>query len=85
LRGKGIDSELIDAALAGMDETDAARRAAEKHARRLIGLPEEEFRRKLGGHLQRRGFQYETIKLVLDETWQSVSVAFDDNTGPSDT
>lgn len=73
LMQKGVGRRAIEAALEQVDERDAARRAAEKRARRWAHLPEDEFRTKLGRFLQRRGFDYETIRDVTNETWQEVS------------
>jgi regulatory protein len=72
LRQKGVSREIIEAALVNLDETAAARRAAEKKARRWANLPEPLFRKKLGGFLQRRGFHYEIIKETMDELWSSL-------------
>lgn len=73
LRRKGVSRKLIDARLADVDETEAARRAAAKRAVRWSHLPEEEFRARLGRFLQRRGFNYEIIRDITDETWQQFS------------
>jgi SOS response regulatory protein OraA/RecX len=56
-----------------VDQTAAAQRVAEKQARRYTQLTEDEFRNKLGGFLQRRGFQYEIIRQVIDELWETNS------------
>lgn len=74
LQQKGIAREIIEAALADVDETDAARQSAEKKAQQLAGLSEVEFKRKLGQYLQRRGFPYESIRLVTDELWTAVGL-----------
>lgn len=72
LRQKGVNREDIEAALIDLDETAAARRAAEKKARRWTALPEQEYRKKLMGFLQRRGFHYGIIKQITNELWQSL-------------
>jgi SOS response regulatory protein OraA/RecX len=69
LKEKGILAETISAALEAVDEEDAAMRAARAASRRLHGLPSEEFRRRLGGYLARRGFDYATIRPVVDRLW----------------
>lgn len=71
LRQKGIDRTLIDEATAGIDEFAAARQAATAKARRWQSLPEEQFRQKLGGFLQRRGFGYDIIREISEELWTS--------------
>lgn len=68
---KGIGRELIDEAVANVDEMAAAHKAAEKKAQRWIQLPREDFFSKMNGFLQRRGFNYAITKTVTEELWQS--------------
>jgi regulatory protein len=70
LRQKGIDRQIIEEVLEEVDETAAARRAVDKQAHRWAGLPEDAFREKAAGYLQRRGFSYEIIREILEENWQ---------------
>ena len=67
LRNKGVEQEIIDAALAGVDEAAAAEDAAKRRVPRLAHLPELEFRHKLWGFLRRRGFEHDVIVMVVDE------------------
>jgi len=68
LRQKGIANSLIDEVLdEHHEEDDAAYRAAESRARRFRGQPKEAFRQKVGGFLQRRGFNYSTSKAAIQE------------------
>jgi regulatory protein len=69
LRQKGVDREIVDRAVDEIDELDAARRAAEKRVNQLARLPYDQFRAKLGGYLQRRGFSYSVIREVIQESW----------------
>lgn len=69
---KGVSRHIIETVLADVDETSAARRAAEKKARLWANLPEQEFTIKLGRFLQRRGFHYEIIKQITREIWESI-------------
>ena len=69
LRQKGIERSLIDEAVAAVDELAAATQAAEAKARRWGTLPEPQFRQKLGGFLQRRGFGYGIVKEVTEALW----------------
>ena len=69
LRLKGVDEQAIGAALDGLDEDQAAYRAAQRMAQRAAGLPEQEFRRRLGEHLARRGFDWETIRAAVRRVW----------------
>jgi regulatory protein len=66
---KGVARTAIEAALVDFDEEDAARRAGQKKARSLWGLSHEDFVKKLTGHLQRRGFNYGTVRAIVDELW----------------
>lgn len=69
---KGLSRDVIDEALeeAG-DEDDLAVEAGRRKLRSLGALPEDEFRRKMIGFLQRRGFGYEAAlratKVLLEE------------------
>ncbi len=69
LRLKGVDEETIGAALDGLDESQAAYRAAQRMAHRAAGLPEQDFCRRLGEHLARRGFDWETIRAAVRRVW----------------
>lgn len=69
LRLKGVDEATIAQAIEGLDEADAAYRAAGRLARRAAGLPEQEFQRRLGDQLARRGFDWETIRAAVRRVW----------------
>jgi len=69
LRQKGVTRQVIDAALSDLDETAAARRAAQKQLYRWSNLEKYEFKQKLGGFLQRRGFRYEIVREITEELW----------------
>lgn len=69
LSQKGIEREVIGAALDGIDEAEAARRVARKQAGRWRGLPEAEWRAKLTRYLVRQGFPYDVVNDVVTETW----------------
>jgi regulatory protein len=69
LREKGVARSVIEAVLSDVDETAAARRAAQKQLYRWSNLAEAEFRKKLGGFLQRRGFHYEIVREITEELW----------------
>lgn len=79
LSQKGLSSDLISQALETVDETTAARRLAEKQARRWQHLPEEEFTQKVAGYLQRQGFPYSVVQIVVAEAWQSIQINTDNN------
>lgn len=71
LMKSGVSSEVADKALADVyDATDTlavARELARKQAPRLKKLDPQIARRRLVGMLQRRGFDYDDIKPVVDE------------------
>ncbi len=73
LMQKGVSREIIDTVLSDLDETSAARRAAQKQQYKWAHLPEDEFRKKLGGFLQRRGFYYGIVRQISDELWEEIS------------
>lgn len=68
---KGISREIIDSLVTGhwspVTERALALKAIHKKLKLLRSLTPKEFRLKLTAFLSRRGFSYETIKLVLDE------------------
>jgi regulatory protein len=68
----GVDSDTADRALDDVydshDSLAVARELAQKQAARLKKLDPQTARRRLFGMLQRRGFDYETVKPVVDET-----------------
>ncbi len=65
LRAKGVAAEAIESALAGFDEDQAAEAAARRAARRWTGLDAADRRRKISGHLARKGFDYDTIRSAV--------------------
>jgi regulatory protein len=71
LRQRGVSGTDIEAALAEVDEEDAARRAALKRLPRLQGLTPMERKRKLYEHLARKGFDYETIERAIEKVESS--------------
>jgi regulatory protein len=74
LRRKGVDREVIDAALeeGGQADDQAAIQAALAKADRYRQLPRPEFAQKLGAYLARRGFDYETVREAVQVAWQTV-------------
>lgn len=78
----GVKRDVADAALDDVydknDSLAAARQLAERKAASLKRLEPVVARRRLAGMLQRRGFDYETIKPVIDQ------VLGDSNRGDDD-
>ena len=73
LRQKGVSDADIDLALETLDESDAARRAAEEQVRRYRQADEGTFRKRLSSFLARRGFSYGIIRDVVDQLWDERS------------
>jgi regulatory protein len=74
LRAKGVDQEMIEAALDDLDpevERATARRLAAQRLRSLQGQPTEVQRRRLAGFLARKGYSaglvYEVVGSVIVE------------------
>jgi len=62
-----VAKKALDEVYASIDSTAAARRLAMKQTARLRKLDPVVARRRLVGMLQRRGFDYESIRPVVDE------------------
>ncbi|MCP5096899.1 MAG: hypothetical protein GY943_15225 [Chloroflexi bacterium] len=73
LMQKGIARHIIDDVVSTIDETAAARKAAESRLSRWQELPREAFEKKLGGYLQRRGFNYGIVRQITNELWDELS------------
>ena len=72
LRTKGVAEPLIEDALVGLDEADAAYRAAERRAQRLLArgpTPYADFHRKMWDYLQRRGFPAGITRDTVRRLW----------------
>ena len=72
LRTKGIAEALIDEALASIDMSASAHRAASRKAEQLNHLDEPTFRRKLIEYLARRGFDYGVARETADHYWEAL-------------
>jgi len=73
LRRKGLDDELVQNVLGeSIDEDTLALQAARKYIRKVEGLPWQEFRQKLGGHLGRRGFSYGVCSQAVQLIWNEL-------------
>ncbi|MDX1413030.1 MAG: RecX family transcriptional regulator [Candidatus Promineifilaceae bacterium] len=73
LQLKGVSRTVIDTVLIEVDEESAAHHVGQKRAVRWIGLPEKEFRMKLGRFLQQRGYPYDVVNMTIDKIWQKFS------------
>jgi regulatory protein len=65
-----VAREIIDQAIEAVDDEDTAYRAALSKARALSRCDYKDFRRRLGGYLQRRGFNYQVIGRTVNLIWQ---------------
>ena len=70
LRGHGVAIETARDAATEVDDPDAAYRLASARARRLATLEYDAFASRLGGLLQRRGFNWETVREVVNRCWR---------------
>ncbi len=78
LRSKGVEREIIDSVLPGPEEEESsAYRVGQQRARSLKGLEWREFRQRVGDHLVRRGFGYETAASVARRLWNEAHDAAD--------
>ncbi len=73
LLSKGVDSETATVTVEGVDDEDAAYRAASKHLKSVQGEDFDAFRRRLGGFLTRRGFSYNVVRRTLERCWQRLA------------
>lgn len=72
LKRKGVANAVIREALRDFDEGAAARSAAQMRIERWKDLSEQDYRRRMGGYLKRRGFPYTIVFEVVDETWGEI-------------
>ena len=72
LRRKGVSEEIIQQAVGILNDEDSAYRAARKKARNLPRYDFQNFFRRLGEHLQRRGFSYGVIKSTVNRLWNEL-------------
>ncbi|MFH1486475.1 MAG: RecX family transcriptional regulator, partial [Chloroflexota bacterium] len=70
LRRKGVSPETAAQVTQGLDDQSSAYRVGKNKARSLCGLDYQDFRRKLGSYLHRRGFDYSTATEVVNRLWQ---------------
>jgi regulatory protein len=70
LRQKGIKEEIIKESLAHIDERALAWKAAAPKLRRMKSLEKNEFIKKMGNFLSRRGFSYHICREICDQAWK---------------
>jgi regulatory protein len=69
----GVEREVVQEALEGLDEEDSAYRAAARLVRRLRGLDYRAFKKKVGGYLQRRGFSAGVVRETVSRLWRELA------------
>jgi regulatory protein len=69
LKQKGVAEEIIEQAVSNIDDADNAYRVGESKARKLKTGDYQDFRRRLGDYLKRRGFGYGVIIKTIDRLW----------------
>ena len=86
LLSKGVSAGTARNALASLDDADGALRAARKFARRLERDDYPAFRRRLWGHLHRRGFRPSIARPTIARIWDELHPAEEpeDNLGEKD-
>jgi regulatory protein len=72
LRAAGVAAPTAVEAASAVSDEDAANRVAGKKARALISCDERAFRDRLGSHLQRRGFGWETARAAVERCWREL-------------
>ena len=73
LRQKGIGDDILDPLFEEiLDIPDSAYRVAQKQIRQYKGKTRQEFKHKLSGKLQRRGFDYGIIKDVIQRLYEEL-------------
>jgi regulatory protein len=72
LKNKGIDPDIIRAVFAEvfLDETefDTAKQVAQKKLNAMLSLDRDTRRRRLAGFLERKGFSFDIIRVVLKDS-----------------
>lgn len=70
LRAAGVAAATAVEAAAAVSDDEAAYRVAQKKSRALVSCDYRAFRDKLGAHLQRRGFGWETARAAVERCWR---------------
>ena len=70
LKRKGVTADIIDRVVDENNDDESAYRAALSKTRSLPLYDYENFRRRLGYYLKRRGFSYEVINQATKRIWE---------------
>lgn len=79
LRAKGVAAQTTDAATTGVDDDAAALDLARSRARRVATRDYAAFEAKIGGALQRRGFDFATARRAVRAAWGELNGSFADD------
>ncbi len=71
LRQKGVSADIIENIEMG-DELEHAKKLLDKKVERYKSLDRDEIYKKMGSFLAGRGFDWETIKKAIDESFSKV-------------
>jgi regulatory protein len=74
LKRKGVPADIIEQAVASIDDEASAHRAALAHLGSMRWSDRDQFRRRLGGYLQRRGFAYAVVEATLARLWHDTLI-----------
>jgi regulatory protein len=77
LRRKGVAGDVIDQVVNAVDDNESAYRAAQSKARSLPVSDYQNFRRRLGEYLKRRGFGYGVIAHTVEQLWREREESLD--------
>ena len=69
-QSRGFDCRSDALVVSDIDDADSAYRAAQKKANSLLSTDYQDFRRRLGEYLKRRGFSYSVIIKTIEHLWQ---------------
>jgi len=70
LQRKGVTRDIVDDAVSAIDDEESAYRAAAGRLRSLRNADYEQFLRRLGSYLARRGFGYDVIRRTVERAWK---------------
>jgi regulatory protein len=72
LSRRGIEAQVIEQSLTGIDDDDMAYQAALRPARKHKDLEWNDFRQKMYRYLAQRGFNYEASAQAIARVWQEI-------------
>jgi regulatory protein len=73
LQKLGVDREVIREALSDFDASANAYQAGSKYASKLSIEDANDFRRRLGGFLHRKGFEGDVLGRTVEQLWRELA------------